>query len=121
MKHAIVYPVLALVILVPTLARSAAPGEEAIETVTLQPSESKEVVVETNEKIKIGWNHADEEAWRNCKNFCIEMRNPANDFSFAQDLGGAFGVQPTGGKATAIFKNLESFPLTIEIFKKPLN
>lgn len=119
MKRAIVYLAFVFAFLIPTLAQAQAPGKEVIETLTLQPDESKEVVVEANEKIRIGWNHTDDESKKHCKNNCIELINPENNKSFASLYGGSLGIQPKDGKAAAVFKNVESVPLTIEIFKKP--
>jgi hypothetical protein len=118
MKRIIAHSLVGLAVSIPVYSYAA---EVVIETATLQPNETKEVVVETSEKIKIGWNHADTKASEQCKNNCIEMTNPETEMSFSSLFGGSMGVEPQDGKSVLILKNVETFPLTIVIFKKPDN
>lgn len=108
-----------LALLIPALAQAAGSGQKLIETITLKPDETKEVAVETNEKVKIGWSHLDFDAAKQCKNNCIELSNPLNSKSFSSKFGGSMGIEPKDGKALAVLKNVETIPLKIEIFQKP--
>lgn len=107
-----------LALLVPTLAHAEI---EVLETVTLQPSEKKEISVAATEKIKLGWNHTETEKGTasKCQHMCVMMTKEGSANGMASMHGMSMGILPVGGKATATLENVEDFPIEIEIFKKP--
>ncbi len=105
---------LILALLAPTIATAE---QQILATVTLQPRESKEVVVESTVKVKLGWDHTDDDAAGRCKKNCINMVR-SDGMEMASMHGGSMGVRPIDGKVTMAFQNVESFPIEIVIWRK---
>jgi len=87
-----------------------------IEKMTMQPGEVKKFTIETQSKIKIGFNPNTQQA-KNCKNNCFELSQEGGS-SMASKYGGAMGMKPKNGKVEGSLKNLEAFPLEVELFRK---
>lgn len=108
---------LLLILALLMLGAPAAAEQEILETVTLQPQETKEVAVAADARVKIGWDYTDESVTKGCKNECVKMARP-DGAEMASSMGGAMGILPIDGKVTATFQNVEDFPIGIAIYRE---
>ena len=119
--------ILAGAIFIPSSLWAAVPGEEVIETVTVQPNEEKEIVVESSVELKIGWRHKPDAAGKQPSGKvvkalcplkkCLELTNPTKKSTLASLYGSSMKFQPQDGKVVALIKNVEVNPISVQIYK----
>ena len=107
--------ILCLALLLPAAAFA---DKTVIETFTLAPGEKREISVETAEKVRLGWSHADDSVAGECKKMCVNMTKAGSSGGAASMYGMSMGIQPVDGKATATLENLESFPIEVVITRE---
>ena len=97
---------------------STATAATTIEKLTLKPGESKSFSIEAESKMKIGFkpNLSMEEA-RKCENNCIEI-SQVGGTTMASMFGATLGMTPKNGKIELALKNVEKFPIEVELFQK---
>jgi len=89
-----------------------------IEKLTLKPGEVKKFSIPAQTKMKIGFTPLlSHEESRKCKNNCIEI-SQAGGAAMASLYGGTVGMKPKNGKIDFMLKNVESFPIEVELFHK---
>jgi len=89
-----------------------------IEKLTLKPGEVKKFSIPAQAKMKIGFTPLlSHEESKKCKNNCIEISQTGGT-SMASLYGGTVGMKPKNGKIDFMLKNVESFPIEVELFHK---
>lgn len=95
---------------------AVARAETIIEKYTLQPGETKQFSIDADAKIKVGFR-PDSSQSKNCKNNCVEISQKGG-ITMASKFGAAIGMKPSNGKISGSLKNLEDFPIDVELFQK---
>jgi len=97
---------------------SVATAATTIEKLTLEPGESKSFTIEADVKTKIGFTPllSNEES-KKCENNCIEI-SQVGGVTMASLFGATIGMTPKNGKIELALKNLEKFPIEVELFQK---
>lgn len=106
------FVVLALVL----MCNPAVSAESTIETMTLQPGEVKEFSIDAQVKTKVGFR-PDSAQSMDCKNNCVEISQKGG-VTMASKFGATIGMKPMDGKIEGTLKNLEAFPIGVELFRK---
>ena len=89
-----------------------------IEKLILKPGEAKKYSIPAQAKMKIGFTPLlSHEQRRKCKNNCIEI-SQTGGITMASLLGATIGMKPKNGKIDFMLKNVESFPIEVELFHK---
>ena len=117
MKRTVIFSFLISTLAI-VLSISTAVATTTIETVTLKPGESKSFSVDAQSKMKIGFTpKLSTEQVKQCKNNCIELSQEGGQ-SIASMYGAAMGMEPKDGKIDVSLKNVETFPIEVELYHK---
>lgn len=107
-----------LLLLSLAVVSAGAVAETMIEKLTLKPGESKAFSIEAQAKTKIGYRpKLTHDQAKQCKNNCIEI-SQVGGVTMASMYGATVGMKPHGGKIEWSLKNVESFPIEVEVFSK---
>lgn len=109
-------PAVAALVFPAALLAASAP----ITTITLAPYEKTTVTIDATVDTVVGFtNLGSVDEAKRCRNTCIRMAVPGNIY---QDVRAAIGtsmpITPKNGKIEVIFENVETFPISIEIFRE---
>ena len=93
-------------------------GQTSIGTFTLAPGEKKTVRLEAKNETTVGFtNEGSVDDAKRCQHMCIRMNVPGNQFLDATaSMGTSMKITPTDGHLQAVFENLETFPISIDVF-----
>lgn len=87
-----------------------------IDKVTLKPDETKTYTIEATTKTKVGYTPNSEQA-KKCQKNCIEI-SQTGGVTVASKYGATIGMKPKDGKIEWTLKNLEAFPIEVEVYRK---
>ncbi len=107
-----------LFVLFVVFSTSTAIAATTIDKITLKPGESKSFSLEAQSKMKVGFtpNLTSDQA-QQCKHNCIEI-SQVGGTSMASMYGATIGMEPKDGKIDVSLKNVETFPIEVELFHK---
>jgi hypothetical protein len=113
------FSVIAMMLSIAMLGSAVAwAGNTVIEKLTLKPGEVKKFSIPAQAKMKIGFTPLlSHEESRKCKQNCIEI-SQTGGITMASQLGATIGMKPKNGKIDFKLKNVESFPIEVELFHK---
>jgi hypothetical protein len=98
-------------------SNTMAETETTIEKMTLKSGETKEFSINATSPMMIGFKHnMTSKQARKCMHNCIKMSHGGN--SVAYMMGGSMQMQPKDGKIEGSLKNVETFPIEVELIKE---